>query len=62
MFIFCLNLVRQAQQGGQIGMSLVGQYSEPYSNTSLDRAAAKRSMDFELGWLVKSLYDEQFLK
>ncbi|XVF11561.1 hypothetical protein REPUB_Repub08aG0038300 [Reevesia pubescens] len=45
----------QAAQGGQIGMSLVGQYSEPYSNTSLDRYAAKRSMDFELGWFMEPL-------
>ncbi|XVF11560.1 hypothetical protein REPUB_Repub08aG0038200 [Reevesia pubescens] len=45
----------QAAQGGQIGMSLVGQYSEPYSNTLLDRYAAKRSMDFELGWFMEPL-------
>ncbi|XWS47831.1 hypothetical protein CRYUN_Cryun13aG0018800 [Craigia yunnanensis] len=44
-----------AEQAGQIGMSLVGQYSEPYSNTFLDRAAAKRSMDFELGWFMEPL-------
>ncbi|OMO71759.1 Glycoside hydrolase, family 1 [Corchorus olitorius] len=41
----------QATQGGQIGLSLVGQYFEPYSDSLFDRNAAKRAMDFELGWL-----------
>lgn len=42
----------QPKQGGQIGLSLVGQYYEPYSSSPHDTAAAKRAMDFELGWLV----------
>lgn len=42
----------QPEQGGQIGLSLVGQYYEPYSNSPRDTAAAKRALDFELGWLV----------
>ncbi|KAK6261908.1 hypothetical protein QUC31_007724 [Theobroma cacao] len=45
----------QAAQGGQIGLSLVGQYYEPYSNTLFDRVAAKRAMDFELGWFMEPL-------
>ncbi|GMI73952.1 beta glucosidase 16 [Hibiscus trionum] len=45
----------QATQGGQIGISLVAQYFEPYSNTSLDIEAAKRSIDFELGWFMEPL-------
>lgn len=45
----------QETQGGQIGISLVGQYFEPYSKSSEDKAAAKRALDFNLGWLVKHL-------
>ncbi|XVF49662.1 hypothetical protein PTKIN_Ptkin04bG0030900 [Pterospermum kingtungense] len=45
----------QAAQGGQIGLSHVGQYVEPYSDTVLDRGAAKRAMDFELGWFIEPL-------
>ncbi|XP_039042756.1 GDSL esterase/lipase At5g08460-like [Hibiscus syriacus] len=52
----------QATQGGQIGISLVAQYVEPYPNTSLDMEAAMRAMDFELGWyrepLVRGEYSE----
>ncbi|XP_022738214.1 beta-glucosidase 13-like [Durio zibethinus] len=50
----------QATQGGQIGMSLVGQYYEPYSNTLFDRIAAKRAMDFELGWFMEPLVRGQY--
>ncbi|OMO84021.1 Glycoside hydrolase, family 1 [Corchorus capsularis] len=45
----------QATQGGQIGLSLVGLYYEPYSDSLFDRNAAKRAMDFELGWIVEPL-------
>ncbi|KAL5748302.1 hypothetical protein ACOSQ2_025599 [Xanthoceras sorbifolium] len=45
----------QATQGGQIGFSLVGQYYEPYSESLDDKAAAKRAMDFELGWFMEPL-------
>ncbi|XP_048440049.1 beta-glucosidase 24-like [Pyrus x bretschneideri] len=45
----------QANQGGQIGISLVGQYVEPYSDSEEDRAAAKRVLDFNLGWYVEPL-------
>ena len=30
----------------------MGSYVEPYSNSAKDKAAAKRVLDFELGWLV----------
>ncbi|XVF54652.1 hypothetical protein PTKIN_Ptkin05aG0198500 [Pterospermum kingtungense] len=51
----------QAAQGGQIGISHVGQYYEPYTNSLFDRIASKRAMDFELGWSVlKPLSDKQF--
>ncbi|VVA21759.1 PREDICTED: beta-glucosidase [Prunus dulcis] len=45
----------QRKQGGQIGISLVGQYVEPYSDSAEDKAAAKRILDFELGWFVEPL-------
>ena len=50
-----LTVTFQETQGGQIGISLVGQYFEPYSESSEDKAAAKRALDFNLGWLVKHL-------
>ncbi|KAK8562895.1 hypothetical protein V6N12_010959 [Hibiscus sabdariffa] len=52
----------QATQGGQIGMSLVAQYYEPYSNTSLDKKAARRGMDFEFGWFVDPLVRGKYPK
>ncbi|KAL6297074.1 hypothetical protein ACE6H2_005216 [Prunus campanulata] len=45
----------QENQGGQIGISLVGQYAEPHSDSLLDRAAAKRVLDFQLGWYMEPL-------
>ncbi|PQQ17364.1 hypothetical protein Pyn_06696 [Prunus yedoensis var. nudiflora] len=45
----------QRKQGGQIGISLVGQYVEPYSDSAEDKAAANRILDFELGWHVEPL-------
>ncbi|XP_004301037.1 PREDICTED: beta-glucosidase 27-like [Fragaria vesca subsp. vesca] len=43
------------KQGGQIGWCLEGQYQyiEPYSDTSEDKTAARRILDFELGWLAQ---------
>ncbi|CAB4301002.1 unnamed protein product [Prunus armeniaca] len=34
------------KQGGQIGISLIGEYVEPYSESTEDRAAVKRT------WMV----------
>ncbi|KAF5743701.1 beta-glucosidase 12-like [Tripterygium wilfordii] len=45
----------QKNQGGQIGISLVGQYYEPYSDSPEDKAAQKRALDFSLGWYVEPL-------
>ncbi|XP_048445027.1 beta-glucosidase 24-like [Pyrus x bretschneideri] len=45
----------QDKQGGQIGISLVGQYVMPYSNSAEDKAAAERILDFELGWFMEPL-------
>ncbi|KAL4324606.1 hypothetical protein GQ457_11G028440 [Hibiscus cannabinus] len=52
-FLKWLNLGQQAEQGGVIGMSNVAQYYEPYSYTLADRKAARRAMEFDLGWSVK---------
>ncbi|CAL8140629.1 unnamed protein product [Prunus armeniaca] len=43
------------KQGGQIGISLIGEYVEPYSESTEDRAAVKRNLDFELGWYTEPL-------
>ncbi|GAV68235.1 LOW QUALITY PROTEIN: Glyco_hydro_1 domain-containing protein, partial [Cephalotus follicularis] len=44
----------QAQQGGEIGISLVGQYHVAYNPTSWkDKTASSRVMDFELGMQTK---------
>ncbi|TYI71356.1 hypothetical protein E1A91_D08G288700v1, partial [Gossypium mustelinum] len=50
----------QATQGGQIGIALNSHYYEPYSNTSLDKEAAKRGMDFELGWFMEPLMHGEY--
>ncbi|TXG73714.1 hypothetical protein EZV62_002293 [Acer yangbiense] len=43
----------QPKQGEQIGVSVSAQYYEPYSKSPQDRAAAKRGLDFEIGWFLK---------
>ncbi|KAJ0031479.1 hypothetical protein Pint_14011 [Pistacia integerrima] len=45
----------QTKQLGKIGLSLVGQYYEPYSDSEDDKLAAKRAMDFDLGWYMEPL-------
>ncbi|KAM7258809.1 hypothetical protein ACFE04_014550 [Oxalis oulophora] len=45
----------QKQQGGQAGVALVGVYYETYSSSPLEKAAAKRALDFELGWYMEPL-------
>ncbi|KAK0595111.1 hypothetical protein LWI29_003676 [Acer saccharum] len=51
----------QPKQGGQIGVSVSAQYYEPYSKSPQDRAAAKRGLDFEIGWLPKFTSKEKKL-
>ncbi|KAF9664890.1 hypothetical protein SADUNF_Sadunf16G0065000 [Salix dunnii] len=38
----------QSSQGGQIGITLVSHWFEPYSNSEADQTATKRSLDFML--------------
>ncbi|KAM7505748.1 hypothetical protein LguiB_004652 [Lonicera macranthoides] len=42
----------QETQQGRIGITLVSQYYEPYSNTSDDQEAQQRALDFMLGWFL----------
>ncbi|RCV12448.1 hypothetical protein SETIT_2G270500v2 [Setaria italica] len=42
----------QPIQGGQIGITLLGWWHEPATNTSEDAAAASRMNDFHIGWSV----------
>ncbi|CAN6167615.1 unnamed protein product [Urochloa humidicola] len=45
----------QPIQGGQIGITLLGWWHEPATNTSRDAAAASRMNDFHLGWFMHPL-------
>uniref|UniRef100_A0A6N2MLX7 Beta-glucosidase n=1 Tax=Salix viminalis TaxID=40686 RepID=A0A6N2MLX7_SALVM len=45
----------QSSQGGQIGITLISHWFEPYSNSEADQTAAKRSLDFMLGWFMDPL-------
>lgn len=41
----------KAKQGGQIGITHVGQFMEPLNpESSDDKEAAERYLDFHLGW------------
>lgn len=42
----------QASQGGEIGISLNCNWSEPYSDSYRDHQAAERAMEFEFGWCL----------
>ncbi|KAG5253572.1 beta-glucosidase [Salix suchowensis] len=45
----------QSSQGGEIGITLVSHWFEPYSNSEADQTATKRSLDFMLGWFMDPL-------
>lgn len=47
--------ILKAQQGGQIGLAVVGEFMEPYSDSPDDKAAAERYLDFLFGWSVSNL-------
>jgi len=42
---------------GEVGITLVSMWREPYSKSYDDVQAAGRAMDFMLGWLVTRKYD-----
>ena len=43
-------LYPQENQNGEIGITLISTWFEPYSDTAEDIAAAKRALDFMFGW------------
>uniref|UniRef100_A0ACD5XZZ1 Uncharacterized protein n=1 Tax=Avena sativa TaxID=4498 RepID=A0ACD5XZZ1_AVESA len=45
----------QATQRGQIGITLLGWWHEPATNSSQDAAAATRMNDFHIGWFMHPL-------
>ncbi|KAI3908002.1 hypothetical protein MKW98_003647 [Papaver atlanticum] len=45
----------QAAQGGEIGISIVGQWFVPHSDSSRDKEAAERANDFMVGWFMEPL-------
>lgn len=47
----------QSQQKGTVGITLHGNWSEPWDeNSNLDQAAAERAREFEIAWFADPLY------
>jgi len=45
----------QADQGGEIGITLMGTWHEPASDTAEDSSAAERMRQFHIGWFMHPL-------
>ncbi|KAM7509811.1 hypothetical protein LguiB_008686 [Lonicera macranthoides] len=45
----------QATQQGEVGISLVTQWFEPYDNTRQNKDAAKRALEFLIGWILEPM-------
>nr|AEX13814.1 beta-glucosidase [Musa acuminata AAA Group] len=45
----------QVKQGGYIGITLLALWYEPFTDLAEDIAAAKRALDFQIGWFVDPL-------
>ncbi|CAN6333344.1 unnamed protein product [Urochloa humidicola] len=45
----------QATQKGVVGMNVYGYWSYPFSTSPADLAAAQRSLDFTIGWIINPL-------
>lgn len=50
-----MDLVEQVKQGGYIGITLLALWYEPFTDLAEDIAAAKRALDFQIGWFVDPL-------
>jgi beta-glucosidase len=46
----------KSKQGGQIGITLNGDWAMPYDNSPENIAAAQRALDFAIGWFADPIY------
>ncbi|KAF7824021.1 beta-glucosidase 12-like [Senna tora] len=52
----------QVSQGGLIGIALVSNWFLPFSNNKLDHRAARRALDFMVGWFMEPLTKGEYPK